>query len=96
MLEAIVDGSHKDPFSVLGPHLKGPHWEVYTFQPQAASVRVVEQTGATTVMQRVHDAGGGSYQALINSALREHIQSSGEPLEDTLRRVLREELSHTG
>jgi len=46
--------------------------------------------------QRVHDAGGGSYQALINAALREQIQSSGEPLEDTLRRVLREELRRAG
>ena len=58
MLEAIVQGSHKDPFSVLGPHLKGQYWEVCTFQPQASSVRVVEQTGtATAVMQRVHSAG---------------------------------------
>ena len=45
---------------------------------------------------QVHEAGGGSYQALINSALREHIQNSGEPLEDSLRRVLREELQHEG
>jgi hypothetical protein len=38
------------------------------------------------------EAGGGSYQSLINSALREHIARKREPLEDTLRRVLREEL----
>ena len=37
-------------------------------------------------------AGGGSYQTLINQALREHIQSQKEPLEATLRRVVREEL----
>ena len=36
--------------------------------------------------------GGGSYQTLINQALREFIQQRREPLEDTLRRVLREEL----
>lgn len=46
--------------------------------------------------KRVHNAGGGSYQALINTALREQIQSSGEPLEETLRRVVREELRRTG
>ena len=46
--------------------------------------------------QRVHDAGGGSYQSLINAALRGHIQASGEPLEVTLRRVVREELRHAG
>jgi uncharacterized protein (DUF4415 family) len=40
----------------------------------------------------VHEKGGGSYQALMNEALRQHIQQKREPLEDTLRRVLREEL----
>jgi uncharacterized protein (DUF4415 family) len=41
---------------------------------------------------RVDDAGGGNYQSLINAALREHIRRVDEPLEKTLRRVLREEL----
>ena len=44
---------------------------------------------------QVHQAGGGSYQRLINEALREHIARAEERLEDTLRRVLREEL-HPG
>jgi len=39
---------------------------------------------------QVHAAGGGSYQALMNEALREHIQHRG--LEVALRRVVREEL----
>jgi uncharacterized protein (DUF4415 family) len=42
--------------------------------------------------RQVDKAGGGNYQSLINTALREHIQHSAEPLEATLRRVLREEL----
>jgi uncharacterized protein (DUF4415 family) len=42
--------------------------------------------------KQVHAAGGGSYQTLINGALREHVRSKREPLEATLRRVLREEL----
>ena len=42
--------------------------------------------------RQVNQAGGGNYQSLINQALREHIEHSHEPLEDTLRRVLREEL----
>lgn len=41
---------------------------------------------------QVHAAGGGNYQTLINQALREHKERSQEPLEETLRRVLREEL----
>ena len=43
---------------------------------------------------QVHRAGGGNYQSLINAALREHVRRADEPLEDTLRRVLREELTH--
>jgi len=46
--------------------------------------------------QQVNDAGGGNYQSLINAALREHIKRKIEPLEATLRRVLREELRATG
>lgn len=41
---------------------------------------------------QVEAAGGGNYQSLINAALREHIRNTEEPLEKTLRRVLREEL----
>jgi len=42
--------------------------------------------------KQVHAAGGGSYQTLINGALREYVGTKREPLEATLRRVLREEL----
>lgn len=45
---------------------------------------------------QVHQAGGGSYQRLINQALYEHIGRAEQPLEETLRRVLREELHKTG
>lgn len=45
---------------------------------------------------RVHRAGGGSYQALINDALRQHTASTKEPLESTLRRVIRDELRRAG
>jgi uncharacterized protein (DUF4415 family) len=42
---------------------------------------------------RVNQQGGGNYQTLINNALQQHIAAEREPLEDTLRRVLREELN---
>jgi antitoxin component of RelBE/YafQ-DinJ toxin-antitoxin module len=42
--------------------------------------------------KRVHDAGGGSYQTMVNMALREYMEHQVEPFEDTLRRVLREVL----
>jgi uncharacterized protein (DUF4415 family) len=41
----------------------------------------------------VDKAGGGSYQTLINDVLREHVEGRRENLEQTLRRVLREELA---
>ncbi|HRQ36824.1 MAG TPA: BrnA antitoxin family protein [Chloroflexota bacterium] len=41
---------------------------------------------------QVENAGGGNYQTLINQALREYIWQNQEALEDTLRRVIREEL----
>lgn len=40
--------------------------------------------------------GGGNYQSLINEALREHIASQRVSLEETLRRVIREELRPPG
>ena len=42
--------------------------------------------------EQVHRAGGGNYQTLINAALRRHVTEKAEPLEETLRRVVREEL----
>jgi uncharacterized protein (DUF4415 family) len=42
--------------------------------------------------KRVDDAGGGNYQTLINQALRRHLEQAEAPLEQTLRRVIREEL----
>jgi len=45
---------------------------------------------------QVHAAGGGNYQTLVNTALREYMTYRKEPLEDTLRRVIREELPTYG
>lgn len=44
----------------------------------------------------VDKAGGGNYQTLINLALRDFVSRRQEPLESTLRRVLREELKRAG
>ena len=43
--------------------------------------------------KRVHAAGGGNYQSLINEALRQHVAREDDVLADTLRRVLREEMA---
>jgi BrnA antitoxin of type II toxin-antitoxin system len=42
---------------------------------------------------QVHEAGGGSYQTLMNRALRDHVTRREGTLAETLRRVVREELA---
>jgi uncharacterized protein (DUF4415 family) len=41
----------------------------------------------------VDAAGGGNYQTMMNDALREFMTSKRQPLEHSLRRVVREELA---
>ncbi len=41
---------------------------------------------------QVDAAGGGSYQSLINDALKSFIEGQREPLEKIVRRIVREEL----
>jgi uncharacterized protein (DUF4415 family) len=41
---------------------------------------------------QVHAAGGGSYQSLMNDALRAFMANQLEPIEAVVRRVVREEL----
>ena len=44
----------------------------------------------------VECAGGGNYQTLINNVLRAYVEGAQKPtLEETLRRVIREELRTT-
>ncbi len=45
---------------------------------------------------QVHNDGGGNYQTLINTAIRKYMFSKRESLSDTLRQVIREELSYYG
>ena len=45
---------------------------------------------------QVEEAGGGNYQSLINQALRAYVQSRDEPLEEVVRRVVRQELKRAG
>ena len=45
---------------------------------------------------QVHKAGGGNYQTMINSALRQYLDKKQDLMnEATLRRVIREELRAT-
>jgi uncharacterized protein (DUF4415 family) len=46
--------------------------------------------------EQVNERGGGNYQTMMNDALRSYIQSQDKTLEDTLRKVIREELRAQG
>ena len=69
-------------------------------RPDPNKVRITIRLDADIVAHfkgLVHAAGGGNYQTLINEALREHIEAhDGPSLEDTLRKVIREELKKAG
>ena len=45
---------------------------------------------------QVNSAGGGNYQTMMNTALREYVENKAASLEKTLRRVIREELRRRG
>ncbi len=66
--------------------------------PQPGKRRITIRLDAEVLdwfFDQCEKAGGGNYQTMINDALRDHIQREREPLEETLRRVLREELART-
>ncbi|MHB8304192.1 MAG: BrnA antitoxin family protein [Acidobacteriaceae bacterium] len=76
---------------------KGKRGRIITPEP--------EQRGKTRITIRIDDdlmdyflkeaeGSGGStgYQTLINDALRQHVEGKAPKLEDTLRRILREEI----
>jgi hypothetical protein len=41
---------------------------------------------------KVEEQGGGNYQSMLNDALRTYMERQEQPLEEVLRRVVREEL----
>jgi uncharacterized protein (DUF4415 family) len=76
----------------------------YDFSNARQGAVVVPSPGKTRITIRLDDdviawfknivekSGGGNYQTLINSALKEYISQQNEPLEKVIRRVIREEL----
>ena len=62
--------------------------------PPAKKTRVtipLDNDVLTWFKAKVHEAGGGNYQTMINEALQQYISTEKESIEDTLRRVIREE-----
>ncbi len=76
----------------------------YNFSKGKRGAVVPAPKGKTRITIRIDDdildwfrgevdaAGGGNYQTLINQALREYLNQEQQPLEELLRRVVREEL----
>lgn len=94
MVEHDIDYSDIPPLTDTQLAAMQPLHEVL---PQTApkKVRITIRLDAHTVQwfkAQVQQAGGGSYQNLINQALRDYIERQNESLEDVLRQVLREEL----
>jgi 1,4-alpha-glucan branching enzyme len=57
-IEAIVEGKHADPFSILGIQQVGNRWVVRAFVPYAQSLTVLDRTGMPVgELERRHDAG---------------------------------------
>ena len=74
---------------------KGRRGAVVTTPPGKTRITIrLDQDVIDWFKEQVEEVGGGNYQTLINRALREYMTQTREPLEATLRRVVREELKH--
>jgi len=65
------------------------------FQSSEKKVRITIRLDRDIIdwfRSKVEEQGGGSYQAMLNEALRKHMEHQDQPLEEVLRRVVREEL----
>jgi len=57
-VQQIVEGSHSDPFAVLGPHLRRNGLSVALFAPEARSVDLIDQLdGVRRQMRKRHKLG---------------------------------------
>jgi len=68
-------------------------------KPDSNKVRITIRLDGNIIehfKQQVNTAGGGNYQSLINDALQKYIGTHDKSLEDTLRKVIREELKLAG
>jgi len=70
---------------------KGRRGPVFPIEPGKTRITIrLDNEVLEHFRDKVEKAGGGSYQTLINQALREHIR--GAYLEKVLRQTVREEL----
>lgn len=76
---------------------KGRRGPVVKLDPRKSRITIRLDTDIIEhFKKRVHDAGGGNYQTLINDALREHMKIQDKSLEIALRRIIRQEMKKAG
>jgi len=76
---------------------KGQRGPVAPDQPGKTRITIRIDTDILNWFRNLVNArGGGNYQTMINEALRSYIQHQDKPLEETLRKVIREELQAQG
>jgi uncharacterized protein (DUF4415 family) len=57
------------------------------------TIRLDEDLVDHFIKEAERSRGSAGYQTLINDALRQHVEGKAPKLEDTLRRILREEIN---
>ncbi|MDQ5909982.1 MAG: hypothetical protein QG599_2077 [Pseudomonadota bacterium] len=79
----------KKPYDFSSAH-RGP-----VVPPESGTTAITLRIDDEVLMwfrEQVNRSGGGDYLKLINNALREHVRQQSEPIEEVLRRVVREEM----
>jgi 1,4-alpha-glucan branching enzyme len=56
-VQSLIDGRHRDPHHILGPHAADGGAVVRTYRPDARGVEVVLDDGRAVEAERTHDAG---------------------------------------
>jgi uncharacterized protein (DUF4415 family) len=81
---------------------KGKRGRVLQAEPEGQhgktriTIRLDEDVVDHFLSQAEKSGGTTGYQTLINNALRQHIEGKAPKLEDTLRRIVREEIRAAG
>ena len=76
---------------------KGKRGRILPPEPEPAgkvriTIRIDEDIVDAFLKESQESGGAVGYQTLINNALRQHIEGKAPKLEDTLRRIVREEI----
>ncbi|MGI9088147.1 MAG: 1,4-alpha-glucan branching protein GlgB [Chthoniobacterales bacterium] len=67
-LGAFIQGTHPDPFRILGPHRVGENLVIRIFRPDAKAVRIMPAGGQTVEANQLHD---GFFQAVLPGKARD-------------------------